>query len=684
MSSENNLKEYVVTLHRFDDLESFYTDMETEGGDLYIPNRVVDVANRRPISRNTHYMLSDQEAAQLRQDPRVLAVELTLEQLGIKEQPAWTQTSSFWSKSATVASGHLNWGILRVAEGQQRPNWGIGAGGTTEVTGTVTIPFSGKNIDVVIVDDTVDRDHPEFAKNIDGTGGTRFVSFNWLSLNPVVNGSAAGTYSYALKADDFHGTLCAGIVAGNTYGWARDANIYNFDLFANGGSSVAFDYVRAWHNAKAINPATGRKNPTVINASFVLRTISTGSFDDPFINQITSVVYRGTTYPRPSSGSFTAAELRAFGIRVRGTAPFEKATLPARNTAVEADIADCIAAGIIIVASAGNDSTKIDVVGGIDYDNQVSLDVYGNNLYAYNRGPAPAAADNVICVGAIGAGFNGSLEEKATYSNCGPGVDIFAPGSNITSAVPSNYTGVFVLDTRNSKISKNSGTSFSGPQIAGMVATLLEVTPTSTSADALSYITGNAKTGQIYNSSNLDFYDLQGAPNRYAFAKYPTTISITPSTTTVTPLQSVDYTISIPDVTDGSFVYLTESGTSVSTDFDDGVTQFVLVVYSGTASLTRTVRSGVTGSRTSRLQLRTGGYDGNIQATASAVTVSVSDFASSSGSFTVNAQGGATFSITPSLDSVIEGAETFTVSIRTGSISGNAVVTSSPITINDA
>ena len=58
----DTLKEYVVTLQRFEDLDNFYNDMETPGGDLYIPNRSVDVQQRRNVSRNTHYMLNDAEA----------------------------------------------------------------------------------------------------------------------------------------------------------------------------------------------------------------------------------------------------------------------------------------------------------------------------------------------------------------------------------------------------------------------------------------------------------------------------------------------------------------------------------------------------------------------------------------------------------------------------------------------
>ena len=69
------MKVYVVTLRDRSKLEEFYQDMETPGGSLYIPNRSVDVSDRRPISRSTHYLLTDEEAELLRKDERVLSVE---------------------------------------------------------------------------------------------------------------------------------------------------------------------------------------------------------------------------------------------------------------------------------------------------------------------------------------------------------------------------------------------------------------------------------------------------------------------------------------------------------------------------------------------------------------------------------------------------------------------------------
>jgi alpha-tubulin suppressor-like RCC1 family protein len=64
------------------------------------------------------------------------------------------------------------------------------------------------------------------------------------------------------------------------------------------------------------------------------------------------------------------------------------------------------------------------------------------------------------------------------------------------------------------------------------------------------------------------------------------------------------------------------------------------------------------------------------------VTSTGADFSAVSGSFVITG-GVGSFTITPSADASTEGAETFTVSLRQGSISGTIEATSSSITIND-
>ena len=70
-----------------------------------------------------------------------------------------------------------------------------------------------------------------------------------------------------------------GTVAGQHYGWAREANIYSMQVLGNDdglGTPVAsllmFDYLRAFHRYKPINPETGFRNPTITNHSWGYRT----------------------------------------------------------------------------------------------------------------------------------------------------------------------------------------------------------------------------------------------------------------------------------------------------------------------------------------------------------------------------------------------------------------------------
>lgn len=300
ISSYAKQKEYIVSLWKLEDLDSFYEDMETPGGDLYIPNRSVVCVDRRPISRNTHYMLADWEATELKGDSRVRFVELHPRYLGVKAGTFDSQTSSNWNKSNTTSNVMRNWGLLRCYEGVDRSNWG--SNGTTDQTGTINLNTVGRNVDVVVIDENgLVWNHPDYAVNSDGTGGTRTNQYNWFQHDPTVKGSPSGTYSYGTGT---HSTHVAGTVAGNTQGWARDANIYNIYYLAGDVSDYNFpyvmDYVREFHRTKSVNVNTGRKNPTITNNSWGMSIFpSEWSFSD-----ITAVTYRGTRYVPTGSTTF--------------------------------------------------------------------------------------------------------------------------------------------------------------------------------------------------------------------------------------------------------------------------------------------------------------------------------------------------------------------------------------------
>ena len=303
-------KEYIVTVYNRDELLAIYEDLETKDKSPLNTDilRAVECTDRRPSSRNTVYRLTDWEAQELKNDPRVRSVELIPSELGIQAGTTTiTQTSTAWDKSSNASSSMKNWGLLRCTEGVQRLGWG-GTGyqgngsGTPAQTGTINLTQTGKNVDVVIVDgDGIIFNHPEYAVNADGTGGSRAIQYNWAQHNPQVTGGSAGTYTYSTSD---HATHVAGTVAGNTQGWARKANIYNIFYYAGavGNNTFPFvmDYVREFHRTKSINPATGRKNPTITNNSWGM-SIFPGEWS---LSDITAVTYRGTRYT-PNAGAPT-------------------------------------------------------------------------------------------------------------------------------------------------------------------------------------------------------------------------------------------------------------------------------------------------------------------------------------------------------------------------------------------
>lgn len=511
------MQEYIVTLKKGSDLEKFYDEMETPGGCSCVPDREVVCCDRRPISRNTGYLLTEDEVEALKNDERVIDVVPKSLIDSITIRPLWTQTSEDWEKISTAYSVDKNWGLLRCVDGVQTPNWG--ENGTSNISGTVTTTSSGKNVDVLVVDGHLNANHPEFAVNDDGTGGTRVQQFNWLSLTNQVTGGSNGTYTYRSGAglensEDNHGQHVAGTVSGNTQGWARDATIYYVSPYDGQISADRlFEYIRAWHNQKSINPETGRRNPTICNNSW-------GSSYTLLKSYVTSIMYRGVSYTSP----FSDADLESYGIRdYNATNIYPLAYI----SAYVADIEDCIDDGIIMVGAAGNESTKIDVQGGDDYDNYILYG--GSSSYYYHRGSwnTSCARSGVggqrlsICVGAVSALVN---ESKATFSNCGPRVDVYSPGRNIISALHPAGSGVSVVDDpRDSayKIGKYQGTSMASPQVCGVLACLLEQYPNMNQGDIEDYLIQHYKTGQMTTTSGgyTDDTDLQGSENAYLFYK---------------------------------------------------------------------------------------------------------------------------------------------------------------------
>lgn len=528
----SELKEYVVTAKTMADADSIIEDMESPGGHLYIPNRAVSITQLREISRNTHYMLSDEEAVQLRNDPRVIAVEQPPREIGIEVVRHWEQTGNF-EKNPTITSNDKNWGLHRVVAGDTLAGWGVGSS-FTETSQTVKITSSGKNVDVVVVDAHINPAHPEFAINIDGTGGSRVNQFNWFSLSSIIGISTIGAYDYSDSSSN-HGTHVAGTVAGNTQGWARDANIYNMEFSYAGANTLAnwelyiFDYLRAFHNNKTVNPTTGRRNPTITNHSWGY------SYNSISLSSISGHTYRGVyTDISALNDAGKKASLETNGVPVPGGTYLYR--MPYTYAALNADIEDAIADGVIVVAAAGNSYWNSAYAGDQDYNNSIRS---GGFDYVHSQGSSPAVAEGVIVVGNIGSE---QQEYKNQSSNFGNRVDIWAPGTNIVSAVYDSTAGsefgiTLANDPRNVsyKIGSISGTSMASPQVCGILACYAEQNPNLASSEALTYLITNSKKNQISSTgaSYSNYQWLGNSNNRYLFYKLerPTTGQSLPRTT---------------------------------------------------------------------------------------------------------------------------------------------------------
>ncbi|MYX21050.1 S8 family peptidase, partial [Streptomyces sp. SID8380] len=137
------------------------------------------------------------------------------------------------------------------------------------------------------------------------------------------------------------------------------------------------------------------------------------------------------------------------------------------DSTIDAAVRRSIASGVTYAVAAGNESTNAST-------------------------KSPARVGEAITVGATT-----STDAKASYSNYGSVVDLFAPGSSITSAWGTGDTATNTIN----------GTSMATPHVTGAAAVYLAGHTSATPAQVSSALVAGASTGVVTSPGS-------GSPNR--------------------------------------------------------------------------------------------------------------------------------------------------------------------------
>jgi hypothetical protein len=382
------------------------------------------------------------------------------------------------------------------------------------------------------------------------------------------------------------------------------------------------------------------------------------------------------------------------------------------GTAVASDFTDDSDSGTITV-NAGMVTVTREIAEGVDPTKTFRVSVRSSS----SAGPI-VASSNPVNVSEIAPSY--SVTADVTSLDEGQSVTFTVTTTNVPDGTTLYWTTAgtataedFDDDADNGSFTVTSGT-----------ATITRPTRTDALVDPSEVFTLSVRTGSVSGT-------IVATSEVVTIVNTTPSYEINPNVVSVDEGESVVFTVTTANVPDGTTLYWTNSGSTTAEDFTDNQNSGSFTVTSGTATITRTLLLDDIASEleTVVLDVRTDSVSGEIVATSGTVSVVersaiyavsaststvdegqsvtftvttsgvpdgttvywtisgtavAADFTddAASGSFTVNSNSG-TIVRTLKNDVTTEGTQSFTLSIRTTSVSGTVVATSSTITISD-
>jgi subtilisin family serine protease len=143
-------------------------------------------------------------------------------------------------------------------------------------------------------------------------------------------------------------------------------------------------------------------------------------------------------------------------------------------------------------SSSLDNAVRNSISDGVTY----AIAAGNSNRNACNYSPARTAE-------AITVGATTNTDSRASYSNFGTCLDIFAPGSSITSAWSTNDTATNTI----------SGTSMATPHVAGVAALYLQGNPAQLPQQVRNALVDSATNGVVKSAG-------RGSPNKLLYTAY--------------------------------------------------------------------------------------------------------------------------------------------------------------------